>query len=150
MVGGRVDVGGRELFYKCSGESSPTVILEAGGDSDSAYWDLVMAYFGGTTRLCAYDRANLGSSDSAQKPRRPQDMVGDLHTLLANAPIDGPYFLVGHSGGGLIVRLFADQYPDEVAGIVLVDAAHPEMGTRLLAGLPPESVDEPKSLNAYR
>ena len=150
MVGGMVEVGGRELFYKCSGEGSPTVILEAGGDADSADWDLVMAYFGETARVCAYDRANLGSSDSAPKPRSAQDMVRDLHALLANAHIAGPYILVGHSGGGLVVRLFADQYRDEVAGMLLVDAAHPEMGIRLLAGLPPESADEPESIKAYR
>lgn len=150
MVGGSVDVGGRKLFYKCSGEGSPTVILEAGGDSDSAYWDLVMTYFGGTSRICAYDRANLGSSDSAPRPRSAEDMVHDLRALLMNAQIGGPYILVGHSGGGLLVRLFADQYPAEVAGMVLVDAAHPEMGTRLLVGLPPESAHETESLSAYR
>ena len=107
MVSGRVEVGGYELYYKCIGQRSPTVILEAGGPSDSTYWDLVMLYYAEASRICAYDRANLGLSDKAPKPRTFEDMTRDLHTLLVNAPIEGPYILVGWSMGGDLVRLFA-------------------------------------------
>ena len=150
MQSGMVDVGGYELFYQCSGQGSPTVILEAGMGSESSYWARVIAGIAGTTRVCAYDRANLGRSDEARTPRTLRDAARDLHALLGNAGIGGPYILVGHSLGGELVRVFADQYPEEVAGIVLVDAAHPDMGPRLLAGLPPESADEPEYIRFYR
>jgi pimeloyl-ACP methyl ester carboxylesterase len=150
MLSGRVDVGGYELYYKCLGEGSPTAILEAGGPDDSSTWDLVMLYYREAARICAYDRANLGQSDSAPKPRTFQDMTRDLHILLEKAPIEGPYILVGHSMGGMLVRLYADQYPQDVAGLVLVDSAHPEMGERLLANLPPQAAGETKILKAWR
>jgi hypothetical protein len=105
MVNGMVDVGGYELYYTCTGQGSPTVILEAGGPGDSSYWELVRIYFGDSTRICAYDRSNLGNSGNAPTPRTFHDMTRDLHTLLVNAQIDGPYVLVGHSMGGMLVRV---------------------------------------------
>jgi pimeloyl-ACP methyl ester carboxylesterase len=77
-------------------------------------------------------------------------MVRDLHTLLVNANVPGPYILVGHSLGGYHVRLFASQYPGEVAGMVLVDSSHPDQWSEIAAVLPPESPDEPDSLKALR
>jgi pimeloyl-ACP methyl ester carboxylesterase len=146
-----VDVGGYKLFFKCSGQGSPTVILEAGNGADSTWWFKVMGGVEGTTRVCVYDRANLGSSDKGvSKPRTFRDMTRDLRALLVNAHIGGPYILVGHSMGGELVRVFADQHPAEVVGLVLVDSAHPDMGLRLLAGLPPESADESVSIKAWR
>jgi pimeloyl-ACP methyl ester carboxylesterase len=150
MPSGMVDVGGYALYYECSGQGSPTVILEAGMGSESSYWAGVIAGVEETTRVCAYDRANLGRSDEARTPRTFQDASRDLQALLVNARIGGPYILVGHSLGGELVRIFADQYPEEVAGIVLVDAAHPDMGPRLLAGLPPELADEPENVMTWR
>jgi pimeloyl-ACP methyl ester carboxylesterase len=150
LLSGMVDVGGYDLFYMCRGEGSPTVILEAGGGGDSRSWAKVMNGVEGTTRVCAYDRANLGRSDKAPKPRTMEDMTRDLGALLANAQIGGPYILVGHSLGGEIVRVFADRHPEEAAGLVLVDSAHPDMGPRLLAGLPPESADEPENIKFWR
>jgi len=141
-----VDVGGYELFYQCSGQGSPTVILEAGAGGNSTSWSQVMGGVEGTTRVCAYDRANLGRSDKAPKPRTFKNMTRDLNALLVRAHIGGPYILVGHSLGGELVRVFADQHPEQVAGIVLIDAAHPDMGPRLLAGLPPESAGEPEAV----
>jgi len=150
MVSGKVDVGGYELYYQCMGQGTPTVILEAGGPGDSSDWELVMLYYPETTRICAYDRANLGYSDKAPKPRTYLDMARDLHALLVNAPLEGPYILVGHSMGGMLVRLYADQYHEDVVGLVLVDSAHPDMGDRLLANLPARSPSESKSLKAWR
>jgi pimeloyl-ACP methyl ester carboxylesterase len=124
--------------------------LEAGGPGDSSDWELVMLYYPKTTRICAYDRANLGYSGKAPKPRTYLDMARDLHALLVNAPIEGPYILVGHSMGGMLVRMYADQYPEDVLGLVLVDSAHPDMGDRLLANLPARSPFESKSLKAWR
>lgn len=148
---GMVDVGGHRLYYQCRGHGSPTVILEAGGPGDSTSWSRVTADIARTTRVCAYDRANLGKSDKGiPKPRTFQDMTRDLQALLENAHIGGPYILAGHSMGGMLVRVFADQHPEEVAGLVLVDSAHPDMGPRLLAGLPTESADEPENIKAWR
>ena len=149
-VSGKVDVGGYELYYSCAGVGSPTVILEAGGPSESSVWELVRVYMGDSPRVCAYDRANLGKSDSAPKPRTFSDMTRDLHTLLQNVPIEGPYVLVGHSMGGMLVQFYASQYPEDVVGLVLVDSGHPDMGERLLALLPPETANEDKSFKDWR
>ena len=150
VVSGKVDVGGYELYYTCAGAGSPTVILEAGGPSESSVWELVRVYMGASPRVCAYDRANLGKSDTAPKPRTFSDMANDLHTLLQNVPIEGPYVLVGHSMGGMLVQLYASQYPADVAGLVLVDSGHPDMGDRLLALLPPAKTNEDQNIKAWR
>jgi pimeloyl-ACP methyl ester carboxylesterase len=147
-----VDVGGRSLYIECMGEGSPTIILEIGYGMDSALWDENSFYKRMTeiTRTCRYDRANLGKSDSAPTPRTAQDMVNDLHILLTNAQIDGPYVLVGHSIGGCLVRLYAGQYPKEVVGMVLLDSSHPDQGFRMVAALPTESPNEDVYLTSER
>jgi pimeloyl-ACP methyl ester carboxylesterase len=117
-----IDVGGYRLHIQCVGTGSPTVVLDAGLGRTSLDWSLVQPVIGQTTRVCAYDRAGMGWSDSGPAPRTPAQIAGELHTLLGNAGIAGPYVLVGHSLGGKNVRLFALQHPDEVAGMVLVDA----------------------------
>lgn len=147
---GSVDVGGREMTFYCTGQGRPTVILEAGGGDSAATWGLVQSGGDRDYRVCSYDRANLGRSDPAPKPRTFQDMSSDLHAMLLNAGIAGPYILVGHSMGGMLVRVFRDQYPDEVVGLVLVESAHPDMGPRLLAALPPQSLLESKAMRTWR
>jgi pimeloyl-ACP methyl ester carboxylesterase len=117
-----VDVGGYRLHIQCVGTGSPTVVLDAGLGGMSLDWNLVQPEMGQTTRVCAYDRAGMGWSEPGPQPRTPERIARDLHTLLHNAGIAGPYVLVGHSVGGKNVRMFAMQYPDEVAGMVLVDA----------------------------
>jgi pimeloyl-ACP methyl ester carboxylesterase len=150
LPSGKVDVGGYELYYECSGQGSPTVILESGGGNDSSYWADVFDGVKGTTRVCKYDRANLGRSDKVPGPRTFHDTTRDLQVLLEKVHIGGPYILVGHSLGGMLVRIFAHQHPGEVAGIVLVDSGHPDMGSRLLDCLPPESADEPETTRYFR
>jgi pimeloyl-ACP methyl ester carboxylesterase len=117
-----IDVGGYRLHIQCVGAGSPTVVLDAGLSGSSLDWSLVQPSLGRTTRVCAYDRAGMGWSDPGPQPRTPRQIADELHTLLTNAGIAGPYVLVGHSLGGKNVRLFALQHPDEVAGMVLVDA----------------------------
>jgi pimeloyl-ACP methyl ester carboxylesterase len=123
-----VDVGGHRLHLNLMGEDkgSPTVILEAGMASMSANWGWVQRAIAITTRVVSYDRAGLGWSDPGIKPLDAAKSARELHTLLERAGITGPYVLAGHSYGGLVVRMFADMYPNEVAGIVLVDSSHPD------------------------
>ncbi len=122
MPGQLVDVGGFRLHIQCVGEGSPTVVLDAGLSGSSLDWNLVQPELGRTTRVCAYDRAGMGWSDPGPQPRTPRQIADELHTLLTNAGIAGPYVLVGHSLAGKNVRLFTIAHPDQVAGMVLVDA----------------------------
>ena len=137
---GLFDVGGRRLYLSCMGASDdgPTVVLEAGHGNDSTIWLAVQAALAPTTRVCAYDRANApgGTSDPAPTPRTAEDVVSDLRALLDAADVPGPYVLVGHSLGGLFVRLYASEHPDEIAGLVLVDPSHEDQAdrTRQLVG----------------
>jgi pimeloyl-ACP methyl ester carboxylesterase len=117
-----VDVGGYKLHLQCVGTGSPTVVLDAGLGGTSLDWALVQSEMGQTTRVCAYDRAGMGWSESGPQPRTPEQNARELHSLLANAGIEGPYVLVGHSLAGKNVRMFAAMYPDLVAGMVLIDA----------------------------
>jgi pimeloyl-ACP methyl ester carboxylesterase len=146
----REDVGGYRLFMECAGDGSPAVILDAGFGEDHFTWFHVQYEIGRLTRVCSYDRAGLGQSEAAPTPRTSQHIVQDLHTLLGNAAIRGPYVLVGHSFGGLNVRLYADQYPDEVAGMVLVDARHEDSWARSRAVLPPATPDDSQGLKDLR
>lgn len=125
-----VDVGGHSLHINCVGKGSPTVILESGSGATSVDWANIQPEVANTTRVCAYDRAGSGWSETGPGPGDPQQIAGELHTLLGNAGIDGPYVLVGHSFGGLYVRMYADLYPNEVEGMVLVDSSHPEQSAR--------------------
>ena len=122
--GNPIDIGGYRLHIQSAGEGAPTVILDAGWTDCSLNWCLVQPKVAEFTRVCSYDRAGSGWSDPGPAPRTSAQIVRELHTLLANAGIPGPYVLVGHSFGGLNIRLFAHEYPQDVAGLVLVDSAH--------------------------
>jgi len=126
-IAGTVDVGGRSLHIVCLGEGSPTVVFEAGWGGDYSNWSRALTAVSKYTMACAYDRAGLGKSDPATSfPRTSQDMVNDLHALLTKALIPEPYILVGHSLGAFNIRLYANQYPQEVAGLIFAEGAHPE------------------------
>jgi pimeloyl-ACP methyl ester carboxylesterase len=122
--GAWIQIGDRRLFLMCTGQGTPTVLLEAGLGSTSEEFAFIQSEVSKFMRACSYDRAGLGKSDPAPVPRTCQDQVEDLHSLLAAAHIDPPLILVGHSWGGLNVRLYASLYPQEVAGMLLIDAAH--------------------------
>jgi pimeloyl-ACP methyl ester carboxylesterase len=126
-----VDVGGYRLHIYCTGSGAPTVILDALFPGTVSNWAWVQPEIAKTTRVCAYDRAGLGWSDRGPTPRDARQHARELHALLAAAAIPGPYVLVGHSLGGLSVRMFADQYPDEVAGMALIEASDPDAWKRL-------------------
>ncbi len=120
----KLNIGDRQLFYTSTGSGIPTVIFEAGLGDTSEIWVKVQPVIAEHTQTFSYDRAGLGQSDPAPKPRTSQDTVDDLKLLLTGAHISPPYILVGHSFGGMIVRLFASQHPEDVVGMVLVDATH--------------------------
>jgi pimeloyl-ACP methyl ester carboxylesterase len=126
MTGIRVDVGGFQLFLNCTGQGSPTVILESGATDSSRQWQKVQPEVAHTTRVCSYDRAGFGWSDPSPMPRSAREMATELHTGLVKAGMKPPYVLVGHSFGGLVSQIFASLYPDEVAGVVLDDSVHPD------------------------
>lgn len=126
-----VDVGGYKLHINCVGQGSPTVILESGWGDYSATWAYVQPDVARITRVCSYDRAGYGWSEPSAHPRTANAMVQELHTLLVKAKNQGPYVLVGHSLGGMLMRVYAYNYPDEVAGMVLVDSVHEEQYNRL-------------------
>lgn len=119
-----VNVNGHRLHIDCQGQGSPTVVLEAGLSHGAIEWSRVQSEVAKFTRVCAYDRSGHGWSDSGPEPRTSQRIAEELHTLLSRAGLEGPYVLVGQSIGGLHVRLYASLHPDEVAGMVLVDAGH--------------------------
>jgi pimeloyl-ACP methyl ester carboxylesterase len=126
-----VDVGGHRLHIHCTGSGSPTVILEPGqgGASSDSGW--VAPTLARDSTVCVYDRAGRGWSDPADGPQDATRIAADLHTLLERAQVPGPYVLAGHSSGGLYVQTFAANYPDQVAGLVLLDSTAPKPGPAL-------------------
>jgi pimeloyl-ACP methyl ester carboxylesterase len=121
-----VDVGGHRLHLNCTGQGSPTVVLEYGHQASYLDWHLVQPELARFTRVCSYDRAGYGWSDSSPAPRIPSVMAEELHTLLQAAGEAPPYILVGHSFGSFDVVMFAHKFRNEVAGIALVDGLHPD------------------------
>jgi pimeloyl-ACP methyl ester carboxylesterase len=128
-----VDVSGHRLHLHCVGQGSPTVVLDAGLGGFSLDWDAVQPQIATSTRVCAYDRAGLGWSEPGPSPRSPQQFATELHALLTNAGVTGPYVLVVHSISGKTARVFASQHPTEVAGMVLIDARHESVDQHLTA-----------------
>ena len=170
---GLVDIGGRSLHLECRGQGGPTVILEAGAGGRADVWSrdledpdtrtMVLPGVAAFTRVCAYDRPGTlternpsldphgplfypSRSDPVPQPRTTQDRVNDLHALLGAAAIPGPYVLVGHSAGGLVVRLYASEYPDEVVGMVLLDSTHEDVWLRFQEAMTPDQWAEFEAL----
>ena len=125
-VGKMVDIGGYRLHIDCQGEGGPTVVFDAGQGESGLSWSPIQQEIARNTRVCVYDRAGIGWSEPGTRPRTARVMVEELHILLEKGGIPKPYVLVGASLGGLNARLYAHLYPEEVAGLVLLDAAHEE------------------------
>jgi pimeloyl-ACP methyl ester carboxylesterase len=125
-VGQAVDIGGRTLNLYCSGQGTPTVILETGGNSPGYEWVVLQSKMAVFTRACWYDRAGVGWSDPPSCPRTSASIVSDLHEALKRAGVLPPYVMAGGSVGGEYVHIYR-RYPSDVAGLVLVDSASPDM-----------------------
>jgi pimeloyl-ACP methyl ester carboxylesterase len=125
-IDGSFDVGGHELYIRCIGSGSPTIVYlhgyifdPAGGGSQNA--GRVPDLLADSYQVCVYDRANVGRSDSVEGPLTGRSSIRDLDALLDAANVDGPYVLVGGSFGGLLAYMYAATYPKEVVGLVLLD-----------------------------
>jgi pimeloyl-ACP methyl ester carboxylesterase len=148
-----IDIGGRKLDTKQTGHGRPTVVIEVGstqaGTQDLGWRPLCDA-LAAETSIFLYDRAGLGASDPVALPRPISAFTADLRAVLQGAGVQPPYLLVGCSFGGLIVAHYAAHYPQEVAGILLLDSPHPETIPRTLAILPSETSEESTSLKEFR
>lgn len=136
---------GRRLHINCAGmniKGGTTIILESGFGNPSSVWSRVQPEVAKFARVCSYDRAGLGTSAPVSAPRTIVQVTEDLHALLMNAKVPGPYILVGHSLGGMLVRLYASYYPSDVAGMVLVDSTHEDETDRGVALIPAGTLKE--------
>ena len=134
----RVDIGGGALYIDCRGRGTPPVVLDAGlGVDASTTWAGVQPAVARLTRVCWYDRGGMGRSDERPLPRTSERMVAELRALLDHAGVRGPYVLAGASLGGLNAQLFAAEHPGDVAGLVFVDAIHPDLDRRIAGVLSP-------------
>jgi pimeloyl-ACP methyl ester carboxylesterase len=124
------DVNGYKMHMLCLGKGSPTILIESGLGASSPMWQKVQPGLAETTRVCAYDRAGLGWSEPQPGPRDSDHIVDQLHALLQVAGIHGPLVLMGHSGGGFFIREYATKYPQEVVGLIFVDAGTPRIQLR--------------------
>ncbi|MGH9929378.1 MAG: alpha/beta fold hydrolase, partial [Pyrinomonadaceae bacterium] len=137
----RIDVGGYKLYINCEGRTrrgDPVVVMDAGLGNSSESWLGIQPKVAEFARVCIYDRAGLGNSDPSIHTQTTTQIAVDIHNLLARAGVRGPLVLVGHSLGGINVRLYASMYPKEVVGMVLVDSAHEEQFARMDALIPEE------------
>jgi pimeloyl-ACP methyl ester carboxylesterase len=153
--GAQVEVSGKPLYFECAGSGSPAIVLEAGLGTTSITWQAIRAQLEKLTRVCTYDRLGLGITESiggtlGTQPRTARMQVEDLDRLLDQADVEAPYLFVGHSWGGALVRLFAFEHPDDVAGVVLLDAAHPDTEARFTAALPPRRPGEHPEISGLR
>jgi len=130
-----VQAGSIRMNIDCSGQGSPTVILESGSGGPSLDWVMVQPEVAKFSRVCSYDRAGYGWSDSGPEPRSSMQIAHELKLLLQATGEKGPYILVGHSMGGYDIRVYAGQHPNDIAGMVLVDASHEDQDLRA-----PESI----------
>jgi pimeloyl-ACP methyl ester carboxylesterase len=118
-----IDIGGLQLHIYCTGNGSPTVVLEAPAAGMSAAWGWVQPAVAQTTRVCSYDRAGLGWSEAGDQPYDPYAVPDQLHTLLSRAGERSPYVLVGHGLGGVFAKVFAARFPADVRSLILIDPA---------------------------
>lgn len=119
------EVGGYRMHLYCTGEGSPTLVLEAGWTVPALGWGTVQPELSKTTKVCSYDRAGYGWSEPQPGPRDADQIATQLHALLQQAGVTGPIILMGHSMGGLYIRDYASHYPENLVGLIFVDAITP-------------------------
>ena len=142
-----VDVGGYRLHINCTGTGSPTVVIDSGWGDWSLKWRSVQEKVSKTTQVCTYDRAGMGYSEAGPLPRNAGQIAKELHTLLERAQIAGPYVMVGHSMGGLPVRVFVHDYPAQVSGVVLIESMSPDRLTQPPTEIKPQTPSQPAGVS---
>ncbi|MGA7523868.1 MAG: alpha/beta hydrolase [Acidobacteriaceae bacterium] len=125
MPGRLYEVNGHRMRIECTGSGSPTLVLSAGLGNDGLIWSAVQPALSQTTRVCSYDRAGMGWSDPVSGPRDADHIAAQLHGLLQAAGVTGPIVLMGHSIAGMYIRDYASHYPEQVKGLIFVDASTP-------------------------
>jgi pimeloyl-ACP methyl ester carboxylesterase len=145
-----VEVRGRKMHINCSGTGAPTIVLESGLGGSWLDWALVQPDLSKVARVCSYDRAGMGWSDAGQEPRSSSQIATELDTLLSTAGVMPPHVLVGHSLGGLHIRVYAADHPQKVAGLVFVDATHPDEFDKLPVELKQQMESEIKLIGVTR
>ena len=139
MPGRSIDVAGHSMHLHCTGTGGPTVVLQPGAGEMSSNMGLIAPRVAADTRVCVYDRPGRGWSEPMDTAQDASQIATDLHTLLRRGNVPGPYVLAGHSFGGLYVLTYAARYPDEVAGMVVIDTTAPRETP------PAATSDEPSS-----
>lgn len=129
--GKMVNIGTHKMHLNCQGNVSPTVVIDSGLGGFSLEWDAIQKQVSKQNRVCTYDRSGYGWSEESPNTRTTKNIAEELYLLLITAEIPGPYIMVGHSFGGYNIRYFASQHPTMVAGLVFVDASHPEQNSRM-------------------
>ncbi|MBB3909961.1 alpha/beta fold hydrolase [Sphingomonas desiccabilis] len=154
QVDGRFAIGNLAIRLHCRGVGEPTVVVDAGMGTapvEDAGWQRIAERIAPVARICLYDRAGLGSSDRApERIRTSLDAANDLHAVLQEAGVRGPFLLIGHSIGGLHAQVFASRFPNDTAGLVLVSSTHPDQMTSWLSMLPAAAPGEEKPLTDTR
>ncbi|MDM5154292.1 alpha/beta hydrolase [Bacillus sp. DX1.1] len=142
-VSQKLDIGGTKLYYEHFGENNenPTFVFDSGYGWTLNNWEPIKGEVSKLTKMFIYDRAGIGESENDKKPRHSQQAVENLRTLLQKANVKPPYVLVGHSFGGLNVRLYASTYPEEIAGVILLDSCHEDQN-KIMAPLFSKEVRE--------
>ena len=118
-------VNGHDMHLYCTGQGSPTIVLESGGGNGMLKWAKVQPELSKTTRVCSYDRAGFGWSTPVPGPRDADTIASELHALLQQAGVGGPYVLMSHSRGGLYIRAYTAHYPEDVAGLIFLETSTP-------------------------
>jgi len=147
-----VNIGSHRLHIHCEGRGSPTVIFDSGIGGFSLEWSTIQKKLAkNNLKVCSYDRAGYGWSDSGPKPRTTSRITKELKTLLTQANVPGPYLLVGHSFGGFNIRYFASEFPHLVAGLILIDSSHPQQfNTKEFGIMKPNIIKHKKNMSSFR
>jgi len=147
-----VNIGSHRLHIHCEGRGSPTIIFDSGIGGFSLEWSTIQKHLvKNNLKVCSYDRAGYGWSDSGPKPRTTARITKELKTLLTQANIPGPYLLVGHSFGGFNIRYFASEYPQLIAGLILIDSSHPQQfNTQEFGVIKPKKIKPKKYASGFR